>query len=358
MKSRLGFCTFGMFIIDEIDYGDGKVESTIIGGGGLYAALGARLASGEANARAVSCIVDKGSDFPQEFQALIETWGTSCIFRTDLGRLTTRAWNGYGPIQHRAFKYVTLKRRLEVESLTDEQALAATFHMVCSPSRCMSLVNGLWERRKALHASEPRPIIIWEPIPDLCTPAEVDNLREAAKFVNVISPNGGELADFFASGLQELSRRDMVASLLKKCGDNAKQVVVVREGAEGSRLYTQGKVLHLRAYHLDPSRVLDPTGGGNTFLGGLAMGLSGMVNPDFKDMSTGLGLVAETCPSQTTSMLTAVVHATVAASYAIEQVGVPRLDPSDRESWNGQSYIERFHAYLGRERPHIVDQLD
>lgn len=87
---------------DEIDYGDSKgSESTVIGGAGLYAALGARLAAGQANAGRVSCIVDRGSDFPDEFQSLIDTWQTGAVFRTDLNRLTTRAWNGYGPNQHR-----------------------------------------------------------------------------------------------------------------------------------------------------------------------------------------------------------------------------------------------------------------
>jgi hypothetical protein len=49
----------------------------------------------------VSCIIDKGSDFPSEFQALIESWQISAIFRSDMNRLTTRAWNGYGLDQHR-----------------------------------------------------------------------------------------------------------------------------------------------------------------------------------------------------------------------------------------------------------------
>lgn len=87
-----------------------------MGGAGLYAALGARLAAGFNHATAVSFTIDKGSDFPEEFQALIESWKSSVIFRTDMNRLTTRAWNGYGPNQHRG----KLSMAMEGPQLTRE----------------------------------------------------------------------------------------------------------------------------------------------------------------------------------------------------------------------------------------------
>lgn len=82
---------------DEIDYGGTKeLQDTIIGGAGTYAVIGARIVA-EYSPERIGWIVDIGSDFPPGFQTLIETWETSCIFRTDMTRLTTRAWNGYGP---------------------------------------------------------------------------------------------------------------------------------------------------------------------------------------------------------------------------------------------------------------------
>lgn len=257
------------------------------------------------------------------------------------------------------FKYLTAKRRLEVESLTDEQALASAFHMVCSPSRCMNIVKGLRSRRAALHGGAPDPIIVWEPIPDLCTPTELENLREAATYVDVISPNGEELADFFASGSRKLERDEMVAALLARCGDRPRQTVVVRDGADGSRLYAGGKTLHFRAYHLDAARVVDPTGGGNTYLGGVAMALSGMISPDKLETLEALAgvMLADTDTDVSAAMVTAVIHATVGASYAIEQVGVPALDTSQGDVWNSQAYTERYWAYLQREKSYLNRQL-
>ena len=76
----------------------------MIGGAGTYAAVGARLVAGGENSGSIGWIVDMGSDFPIEFRQLIESWCTSCFFRQDKSRLTTRAWNKYGPLdEHRGW---------------------------------------------------------------------------------------------------------------------------------------------------------------------------------------------------------------------------------------------------------------
>jgi hypothetical protein len=72
-----------------------------MGGAGTYAAIGARLVAGQKHSASVGWIVDIGADFPNEFRQAIEAWGTSCLFRKDNSRLTTRAWNGYGLGEHR-----------------------------------------------------------------------------------------------------------------------------------------------------------------------------------------------------------------------------------------------------------------
>lgn len=73
-------------------------------------------------------------------------------------------------------------------------------------------------------------------------------------------------------------------------------------------------------------RVVDPTGGGNGFLGGLAVGLARGQE------------VVEAC-----------AWGSVAASFCIEQVGVPVLtspmDDKGVELWNGESVMERLATY-------------
>jgi sugar/nucleoside kinase (ribokinase family) len=81
------------------------------------------------------------------------------------------------------------------------------------------------------------------------------------------------------------------------------------------------------AYHTDSTKVIDPTGGGNTFLGGLAVALA-----------RGKG-IEEAC-----------AWGSVAAGFAIEQVGVPELgeDEEGRETWNDARVEERLKLFKDR----------
>lgn len=81
------------------------------------------------------------------------------------------------------------------------------------------------------------------------------------------------------------------------------------------------------AYHQDSSKVVDPTGGGNAFLGGLGVALARGENLE-----------------------DAAAWGSVAASFAIEQVGVPTLgrDAQRQEVWNGQNPHDRLAELKGR----------
>lgn len=84
------------------------------------------------------------------------------------------------------------------------------------------------------------------------------------------------------------------------------------------------------AYHQDQdaeSKVVDPTGGGNCFLGALAVALA-RGKP-----------IEEAC-----------VWGSVAASFAIEQVGVPELgvDAEGRETWNCVRVDDRLREFRDR----------
>lgn len=88
--------------IDDIDFeGSRPNVKNILGGAASFAVVGARLVTGKQHSQAVSWIVDVGSDFPSEVRGVLESWDTSCVFREDHSRLTTRAWNGYGPNEKR-----------------------------------------------------------------------------------------------------------------------------------------------------------------------------------------------------------------------------------------------------------------
>ncbi|KAJ2970670.1 hypothetical protein NQ176_g8075 [Zarea fungicola] len=81
------------------------------------------------------------------------------------------------------------------------------------------------------------------------------------------------------------------------------------------------------AYHQDAAKVVDPTGGGNTFLGGMSVALA-----------------------RDEDVETAAIWGTVAASFAIEQVGPPILGKTDdgEETWNGERPLTRLREFQER----------
>jgi hypothetical protein len=108
--------------------------------------------------------------------AQIESWQTGVLLRPTPDRLTTRGWNGYGAADHRAFKYLTPKKRLTAEDLDGTRLLhAKAFHIICSPTRCRELVGDILAMRKeqAAEGSYVRPLFIWEPV-SLILPCLID----------------------------------------------------------------------------------------------------------------------------------------------------------------------------------------
>lgn len=306
----------------------------VIGGAGTYSAIGARLLSAPPRSKAVGWIVDAGTDFPAELHAIIDAWDTGALIRQRPAP-TTRGWNGYSGNQHRAFKYLTEKKRLTAEDLTPELLKSKSFHLICNPSRCIDQVNGILDRRRdALGADLPRPYFIWEPVPDLCTAEELQNTMTALKYVDVVSPNHEELAALFGLSSEDKVQTSMVEDLAGRflesgIGPNGKGAVVVRASASGCFVGSSTTRQWLPACHQDARKVVDPTGGGNGFLGGFAIGL--IRSNDY--------VHAARCGS-------------VAASFCIEQTGMPQLTRATgsvtAEKWNGVTVFERLTDFMKR----------
>ncbi|KKA27081.1 hypothetical protein TD95_001119 [Thielaviopsis punctulata] len=389
---HVDFVTLGMFIIDEIEFPPPKPPVyDALGGAGAFAALGARIMSPPPQSKSVAWIVDQGSDFPESLTTLINSWDSGVLFRRDDSRLTTRGWNGYGNAEARAFKYTTPKKRLTGADLTPEMLQSRSFHMVCSPARCRELVAEITLLRKASSppGSYAKPLFIWEPVPDLCTAQGLLELTRTLSCVDICSPNHAELASYMGgTGLDEDG--DISTEAVER---NCEQLLssmplqsftlVVRAGHKGcyvannggrrsdatgkktsknkrKGLLTHGGLQHdtdmfallsdltldddgqiareeietdaglsrwIPAVHTDSNKVVDPTGGGNCFLGGLAVAL------------------ARGCGAEE-----AAIWGSVAASFAIEQVGVPLVSQADdgAEMWNGIKVKDRMREFKAR----------
>lgn len=234
---------------------------------------------------------------------------------------------------------MTPKLRLDHEALVGTPLLwSKSFHLICSPLRCIDLVENILALREKEFgsASTSRPLFIWEPVPDLCVPEEYENCLKALKHVDVVSPNNGELGGFFEKDTMDgdhVNQRLLGAlcDTWLESGISATRDggIVVRCGKDGCLVTRRTTRAWMPAYHQSSEKVIDPTGGGNGFLGGLAVGLvRGGEMPGVHNLGE------------------AAMWGSIAASFAIEQVGMPVLrETEDGETWNGVQVKDRLAEY-------------
>lgn len=117
-----------------------------------------------------------------------------------------------------------------------------------------------------------------------------------------------------------LTKDDNVISAIRKIHKLGPKNVIVKKGEHGAILSMSGELFVAPAYPL--MKVVDPTGAGDTFLGGL-IGYLASVNGDIK-----------------ANLRKAVVYGSVVASFCCEGFGVSRLSKVSREEIE-----QRFQEY-------------
>ncbi|KAJ3856946.1 Ribokinase-like protein [Lentinula lateritia] len=326
------FVTLGMFIIDEFSYTDLEGKSTKastfeIGGGGTYAAIGTRL---WLPPEQVGMIVDKGYDFPSEIENKLKAYGDQMwLFRPQNQARTTRAMNIYKG-DHRGFEYLTPRIRITPRDLTNTALeRPRMLHFICSPLRASTIIS------EAEEMEGWNPLTIYEPIPDRCVPKELPALIRVLPSIDILSPNAEEALSLLSIPIM----RPISKSLIEEAANRfiqlgVKDAVIIRSGELGAyvlRRKTGGKWVDAFWTEADASKIVDVTGAGNSFLGGLSAGLQ-IANGDVYE---------------------AVFYATVSASFVIEQSGLPEITSSgDRAltQWNNDSPWRRLEALKSRVR--------
>lgn len=211
---------------------------------------------------------------------------------------------------------------------------AQTMHFFDSPSDLVRQIR----RIKTLKANYPvqGELVIWEPAPSYCTPGHLDSVFEAVKLVDFFSPNHIELMGLFGQAQRtklEKHRLEAVALqfMEKGIGHRKGGSIIVRGGEHGCMICRPRKMpiwippfYDAGTYGADRDTVVDTTGAGNAFLGAFAVGFH-------KELD----------------IIKAAQWGTVAASFALEQTGLPKLttDSNGRELWNGTCFADRLQAY-------------
>ncbi|KAH9951812.1 Ribokinase-like protein [Amylocystis lapponica] len=332
-QDGIHFASLGMFIIDEFAYCDedgnptGRTLPPQIGGGGTYASIGARI---WLPAATVGMIIDRGHDFPDETQKKLDSYGKDMwLFRDHSDRGTTRALNSYKG-DTRGFAYLTPRIRITPRDLANTKlARPFTLHFICSPSRAASILSEVQEETLW------NPITIYEPIPDRCIPEELPAMTKILPFVTILSPNAEEALSLLSmphSPTKALIEQAAHRFLDFGVGVEGHGCVIIRSGALGAFVTTRERgdqwvdAFWENDKGQNAHRIVDVTGAGNSFLGGLAAGL----------LSAGGDVYEGT------------LYATVSASFIVEQEGLPILTYKTInsgeviEEWNGDSPERRL----------------
>ena len=288
--------TISNVIIDDIVLWDGRTYMGTLGGAGSHAVVGMRTW----NDAPLGLVGYLGNDAPDQFMEHLQRLGVSpngLVRRTGLP--TPRAWQLFEADGKRTQVFRTshpefVANQVRLDELHAEVKQSRGFHVQRGGS-----MEETTHLIRQLKVANPSAVIVVEPVDaflGLDRAAWAPLLRECDVFL----PNLEEAATLTG----EASPADMATALLDWGSDR----VVIRMGEQG--IWVQDRQGNRWRVPAVPTQVVDVTGAGNAYCGGL---LAGLVE-DLPFLETALrGLVG--------------------ASFAIEQVGVPEtLVPGSPEA--------------------------
>lgn len=258
----------GSIGIDNIktptDYQEG-----LLGGSAAYASLAASIYS-----KPVHLCGIVGKDFPQAHLDLLESRGVKldCLERNSGSSFT---WTGeyHTDMNTRDTLKVGINVLEHWQPIVSEEASNVEMVVLAnaSPDNQMQTLDKV----KGAKFVAMDTMDLWISIAN-------ERLHEVLKRVDLLVINDGEAREFAGTpNLIEAGRR------LREKGP---RYVVVKRGEHGSYLFGRGvqEFFSCSAYPL--SSVFDPTGAGDSFLGGMVGWLAsqGKVNPSFEDLKTAV----------------------------------------------------------------------
>lgn len=269
-----------------------------------------------------------GHDFPSALEQTFEQWNVNLYIIRENEKPSSRGRIVYGKsASERTYQRLTSP----LPSTTTDIAVAnmvstACFHFFDIPETVNTQIEEITEMRKS-RGLDVRPLYVWEPQAKSCSPQTLEHHKAVIEKVGIFSPNHAELASFFTDSsnsavifdkatVEQQARAFMPSSpphpfcIIIRCAEHG--CFVLSRSSKGE------ESMWLPAYHLPGSNgVVDPTGAGNAFLGGAAVGY--LQHGEFAMAAT---------------------YGSVAASFAVEKVGLPDVADCDVEA-RLDEYVER-----------------
>jgi sugar/nucleoside kinase (ribokinase family) len=275
-------------IVDDIVFPDGRTAMGVLGGGGLYTAAGMRIWTPDAGV-----IANVGADFDP---AMLEAPDLRADGLRVTGRPTLRAWQLFEADGHR-----TQIRRIAAQDWSEQLRRGDDF-----PERLASLGVRAFHLLSRGHPGDSELAqriagmgirLSMEPIIEEGMSAEQREWALAClRHVEIFSPGVEETRVLLGD------RRPVEA--LREFADRGPRIVAMRRGAAGSLVYERESRRLLRV-PAAPANVVDMTGAGNAYCGGM---LVGWVEHGRIDL--------------------AAAYAAISAALTLEQIGPPKITPA------------------------------
>lgn len=291
----MSLLSIGTVAFDALETPYGKTDK-IIGGSCTYISLSAAFFLPKVNVVAVV-----GDDFPKEYMETLEEKGIDLTGLQIKDGEKTFFWAGkYHNNMNTRDTLVT-----DLNVLADFQPTIPAEYQDCDYLMLGNLTPQV--QIDAIQGLSKRPKLIVMDTMNFWMNVAMDDLKRVLKMVDVLCINDEE-----ARQLSDQYSLRIAAKMIMAMGP---KTLIIKKGEHGALLFQEDKMFYCPALPLE--EVFDPTGAGDTFVGGF------------------IGYLAQKDDVSFESMRQAIVYGSAMASFCVEKFGTERLfeiSPADLES--------------------------
>jgi sugar/nucleoside kinase (ribokinase family) len=281
----MSLLTIGTVAFDALETPYGKTDK-IIGGSCTYIALSAAFFLPQVNVVAVV-----GDDFPQEYMDSLISKGINLEgLQIKKGE---KSFFWAGKYHNNMNSRDTLVTDLNV--LADFKPMIPNSYQDCEFLMLGNLTPKV--QIEAIQGLKNRPNLVVMDTMNFWMDVAMDDLKKVLKLVDVLCINDEEA--------RQLSGQYSLRTAAKMIMEMGPKTLIIKKGEHGALLFQDAKMFYCPALPLE--EVFDPTGAGDTFVGGF------------------IGYLAQTSDISFENMRKAIVYGSAMASFCVEKFGTERL---------------------------------
>ena len=281
----MSLLTIGTVAFDALETPYGKTDK-IIGGSCTYIALSAAFFLPQVNVVAVV-----GDDFPQEYMDSLISKGINLEgLQIKKGE---KSFFWAGKYHNNMNSRDTLVTDLNV--LADFKPMIPNSYQDCEYLMLGNLTPQI--QIEAIQGLKNRPKLVVMDTMNFWMDVAMDDLKKVLKLVDVLCINDEEA--------RQLSGQYSLRTAAKLIMEMGPKTLIIKKGEHGALLFQDNKMFYCPALPLE--EVFDPTGAGDTFVGGF------------------IGYLAQTNDISFENMRKAIVYGSAMASFCVEKFGTERL---------------------------------